>query len=140
MKAFAMEQLEQLRLKARRARRRLVIAIRKPFRLDEDQIRDEVLSGLFRDMPQLAEALSKTVQQLNDVTARLRFYEARVPNIKAARAEFERHQRRQARKEKESRERFEQLVKDGMPEEEARLKAWPPKVLPIGKAKKESKR
>jgi hypothetical protein len=81
------------RLRARRLRRKILVNLRRPFRIDEDDIRDHVLDSLLRDNQDLAKALNDAVSGLNHVHGRLKYYEKHIPRMRDLRSQYDDEQR-----------------------------------------------
>lgn len=82
----------------RLARRRVVVFIRDLIRLDEDDIRDQLIGGLRQDNEALVKALSDSLRTLASVEDRLTYHEKKVPSIKESKKHYDRELRRRQRK------------------------------------------
>lgn len=103
----------------------VMLRLRYLFRLPIDTVRERRRQAIDR---QVAETLQNMAAIMNQMNARLHWYETRVPFIAKEYRAFVHLQNKRIEQARQA--QFDEFVKSGMPEEEARAKVWPKEAEP----------
>lgn len=93
-------------------RQRVILTVRGWFRIPQDDVRDQIVDGLRRDLNSLAQALNETVRTLNSANDRLTYYELNVPNIKGAKRLYDKALRKAIREHEKARAKANAALPD----------------------------
>lgn len=107
------------------------LTLRYWLRLPIDDIREQQRVRLDQHILQTLQNESAVINQMQ---ARLHWYEMRVPLLKKEYKAFTAYEKKLMQAEKERQQAFKELVEAGVPELEARNRIWPPQPEPIPQA------
>ena len=111
-----------LRARVSQLHQRMLLTLRWWFRLPIDDVREQHRQSLDQ---QVHDALQNMAAILNQVNARLHWYETRDPRLRKEYKAFQDHQKKLIKEAKAKQAFFENLIAEGVPEAVARERVWP---------------